>query len=268
MFMTLTMLGTGHALTTECYNTCFVLEEQGKYFMVDGGGGSGIFRQFKRAGLNWFEMHEIFVTHRHMDHLMGILWMVRMICQSMAHGKYRGEVRIYAHEEVTSLIRDFIPRLLTENEARFLNDTLHLVSVSDGQTREINGCPTTFFDIQSTKAKQFGFCLSLPSGGKLTCCGDEPYHPCEEPYAKNSKWLLHEAFCLHAQADVFRPYEKSHSTVKDACERAEALGVENLILYHTEDTNLPERKRRYTEEGKQYFSGSLYIPDDLQTIPL
>lgn len=27
--MNLTMLGTGNALVTECYNTCFVLEENG-----------------------------------------------------------------------------------------------------------------------------------------------------------------------------------------------------------------------------------------------
>ena len=35
--MKLTMLGTGNALVTECYNTCFVIEDEGKYFMVDGG---------------------------------------------------------------------------------------------------------------------------------------------------------------------------------------------------------------------------------------
>lgn len=28
--MKLTMLGTGNALVTECYNTCFVLEDEGK----------------------------------------------------------------------------------------------------------------------------------------------------------------------------------------------------------------------------------------------
>ena len=35
--MELTMLGTGNALVTECYNTCFVLQEDQQYFMVDGG---------------------------------------------------------------------------------------------------------------------------------------------------------------------------------------------------------------------------------------
>ena len=42
--MKLTMLGTGNALVTECYNTCFVISDGDKNFLVDGGGGSGILR--------------------------------------------------------------------------------------------------------------------------------------------------------------------------------------------------------------------------------
>ena len=35
--MKITMLGTGNAQVTECYNTCFVLEEEGRCLLVDGG---------------------------------------------------------------------------------------------------------------------------------------------------------------------------------------------------------------------------------------
>lgn len=73
---------------------------------------------------------------------------------------------------------------------------------------------------------------------------------------------MHEAFCLYREADIFRPYEKHHSTVKEACELAERLGIPNLILYHTEETHLPDRKKLYTEEGKQYYRGNLFVPDD------
>ena len=62
--------------------------------------------------------------------------------------------------------------------------------------------------------------------------------------------------------------EKHHSTVKDACELAEELGVRNLLLYHTEDHNLARRKELYTNEGQPYFSGRLWIPEDLETIEL
>ena len=49
---------------------------------------------------------------------------------------------------------------------------------------------------------------------------------------------------------------------------ATELGVENLVLWHTEDTRLPERKTLYTAEGRQYFSGNLFVPDDLESIAL
>ena len=38
-------------------------------------------------------LSETFVTHKHVDHLMGIIWMVRMICQFMNHGEYKGDSR-------------------------------------------------------------------------------------------------------------------------------------------------------------------------------
>ncbi|MCR5605691.1 MAG: hypothetical protein K6F69_02590 [Treponema sp.] len=47
--------------------------------------------------------------------------------------------------------------------------------------------------------------------------------------------LLHEAFCLYSESEIFDPYEKHHSNVKDACEKAETLGIKNLLLYHTEE---------------------------------
>lgn len=39
------------------------------------------------AGFNWMDMRHIFVTHKHVDHLMGIIWMVRMICQFINGGE-------------------------------------------------------------------------------------------------------------------------------------------------------------------------------------
>ena len=106
------------------------------------------------------------ISHKHIDHIMGIIWMIRMICQHMRQGAYDGEAVIYGH------------------------------------------------------------------------------------------------------ADIFHPYEKHHSTVKDACELAEQLHVKNLLLYHTEDRNLAKRKELYTEEGKRYYYGNLYVPDDLEKISL
>lgn len=262
------MMGTGNALVTECYNTCFVLEDNDKYFMVDGGGGNTILRQLKTAGIDWVDIRDIFVTHKHLDHLMGIIWMVRVICQSMNNGKFEGEARIYAHDEVLTLIRDIAGKLLQKKQSQHIGERLQLIEVKDGDSLDIIGHKTTFFDIGSTKAKQFGFSLDMGNGEKLTCCGDEPFNEREQIYAQNSKWLLHEAFCLYSERDIYTPYEKHHSTVKEACELAERLQVRNLLLYHTEDKNIENRKQLYAEEGQPYYHGNLYIPDDLETIEL
>ena len=46
------------------------------------------------------------------------------------------------------------------------------------------------------------------------------------------------------------------------------LNVENLILYHTEDKNIEHRQELYLEEGKAYYDGNLFVPDDLDVIEL
>lgn len=270
--MNITMLGTGNALVTECYNTCFLIsqEEQGRnrLFLVDGGGGGTILRQIKQAGFDWKDIGDIFVTHKHVDHILGIIWLVRVIGQQMSKGDYDGEVNIYGHEEVIELVKDLSGKLLQEKQTKWIGNRLHLITVQDGETRTVLGKQVTFFDIHSTKARQFGFSMELENGDKLTCCGDEPYKECERPYAENARWLLHEAFCLHSQADVFKPYEKHHSTVKDACELAQQLQVKNLILYHTEDKNIKNRKKMYLEEGEKYYRGNLFVPEDLESLEL
>ncbi len=110
--------------------------------------------------------------------------------------------------------------------------------------------------------------MDIGNGEKLACCGDEPYNELNREYVINSKWLLHEAFCLSSQADIFRPYQKHHSTVKDACMTAQKLNIPNLLLYHTEDMTYPNRKELYSNEGKKFYKGNLFVPDDLEIIKL
>ncbi len=108
----------------------------------------------------------------------------------------------------------------------------------------------------------------MKNGRKLTCAGDEPYNPLCAPYVEGSDWLLHEAFCLYEERDRFKPYEKHHSTVKDACELAEQMKIANLVLWHTEDKSVGHRKELYTAEGCQYYHGNLYVPDDQEILDL
>ena len=262
--MKLTILGTGNAAVSECYNTCFVLSDKEEYFLVDAGGGNRILKLLKDAGIELEDIHNIFVTHEHIHHVLGVIWLIRMIGQRMNQGKYEGDLRIYCHQELAEKIQTIASLTIQKKVCRHMGERIQFVKVESGEQREIMGCTVTFFDIASTKAKQFGFTMKLKNGGKFTCVGDEPYNEANYEYVKGSSWLLHEAFCLYAEADKFKPYEKHHSTVKEACQLAEELGVPNLLLYHTEETHLKERKELYTAEGQEYYHGNLYVPDDME----
>ena len=258
------VFGTGNAAVTRCYNTCFAVRTGDSYFMVDAGGGNGILRILKDMDISLDQIHHMFVTHEHSDHILGVVWMIRMIASRMIAGKYEGNFYIYCHDQLT----DTIAALCRLTQQQKICRLIWLMPVTDGQTERILDYDVTFFDIHSTKARQFGFTMKLENGKKFTCVGDEPFNPACRPFVEGSDWLLHEAFCLYGEREKYKPYEKHHSTVKDACELAAELHVPNLVLWHTEDDHIEERKALYTAEGKKYYSGNLFVPDDEEIIDL
>ena len=266
--MKLVMLGTGNALVTECYNTCFILDDEGKNFLVDTGGGNTILHHIKHAGYSLPEIHDVFISHSHIDHILGAIWVTRITAQLMDKGRFDGEMNIYSHDEVIPLLDEICRKFLLPYQYDYVHKRIHLITVSKNETRNIIGHDVKFFDVNSSRTKQYGFIMDYDCGKKLAFCGDEPCHESNFDYVRGCDWLFHEAFCLCSDAGIFDPYGKHHSTVKDASITAQRLGVKNLLLYHTEDSDLPHRKERYTAEGRQYYSGNLYVPDDFETITL
>ena len=193
---------------------------------------------------------------------------MRMLGHMIAAGKYEGNLNIYCHEELSQGIRQICQITLGAKITSLFGDRIRFVPVENGQRETILNAEVEFFDLYSTKMKQFGFVMRRDNGEKLTFCGDEPVSEKVHELVEKSDWLMHEAFCLYAERDIFKPYEKSHSTVKDACELAEKLGVKNLILYHTEDTHMEDRKELYLAEGQQYYHGNLFVPDDREEIAI
>ncbi len=258
----LIVLGTGNAQAVHCYNTCFAMKKGEEYFLTDAGGGNGILLALENQKIPLERIHHIFVSHAHNDHILGMVWMVRMIATSMNKGAYEGSLHIYCHQELVDIIKALSCLTVGKKFTAHFDERILFHVVGDGDQKEILGDHFTFFDIGSTKEKQFGYCIRMEEGVRLSFPGDEPCHEALLPRVQGSQWLLHEAFCLYSQRDRFKPYEKHHSTVMDACRLAEELKIPNLVLWHTEDKDLAHRKENYTAEGRKYYHGNLYIPED------
>ena len=267
----ITMFGTGNATVSQIYNTCFVLQTPSTLMLVDAGGGNGILAQLKKINVQISDIHHLFVTHAHTDHVLGGIWVIRMVAQCKG---YEGLLHVYGNDKVIKVIKTIIDMILAKKQLAKVAERVVFHQLEDGDCFEVGDMKLECFDIQSTKEKQFGFRAELPSSDEsdkplvLACLGDEPYNEQNRRYIVGADWMMCEAFCLYADRDTFKPYEKCHSTALDAGKLAEELGVKNLILYHTEEKTLTNRKENYTREAAENFKGRIFVPDDLEVIEL
>ena len=294
----ITMLGTGNATVSQIYNTCFLLQTPGSLMLVDAGGGNGILAQLKKVNVQISDIHHLFVTHAHTDHVLGVIWVIRMVAQCKG---YEGLLHVYGNDKVMKVIKTIIDMILAKKQLAKVAERVVFHQLEDGDCFEVGDMKLECFDIQSTKEKQFGFRAELPGNSEnnvsedktasdyasedkaasdkaasenhakplvFACLGDEPYNEQNRRYIEGADWMMCEAFCLYADRDPYKPYEKSHSTALDAGRLAAELGVKNLILYHTEEKTIATRRESYTNEAAENFKGKIVVPDDLEEISL
>lgn len=236
--------------------------------LVDAGGGNQILSIFEKKNISINDIKNVFVTHAHTDHVLGIIWIIRIIGQNILKEKYEGNLNIYAHTELIGKIRTICELTLANKLIKLFDDRIKFIEVKHDEKKQIMHMDFAFFDTYSKKEKQFGFVINV-DGEKIVFSGDEPLKgENAEKYLKNAEWFCTEALCRYEDREIYKPYEKSHSTVKDSAELAQEFGVKNLILWHTEDDNIKTRKKLYTEEAENYFDGKVYVPDDLEEIDL
>lgn len=264
----ITMLGTGNAFVTKCFNTCFVLDSGSSRLLVDAGGGNGILSRLEEANISLTSLHDLYLTHAHTDHVMGAVWVVRAVVNAAKKSCYEGVLRVWGNERVLYVLQTMCSLMFSAKDQKVMSERIAFQSLTSGQEFTVGGMRFTVFDIHSTKEKQFGFRSTLPSKKTLVCLGDEPYNQQNHDFAVGADYLMSEAFCLYADREEFHPYEKNHSTALDAAQLAEELKARNLILYHTEDKTLKTRKETYTAEARSVFNGNIYVPNDLETIEL
>ncbi len=263
------VLGTGSASVIENFNTCFILENRkGEYLLVDTGGGNGILKQLSKASIDINKIHNIFISHKHIDHLFGMLWIYRAIEISIKRGTYDGILNIYCHDEVAEIIKEQVQTLLRDIHKQNMGKRIFINVVNDHEKVNILDYNIEFFDIKSKSSKQYGFKLTLNNGKTLAFCGDEPLEESLYDEVKNVDFLLHEAFCLETESDKYKPREKNHDTVKSASIKAENIGAKNLVLWHTQENLGKDRKEFYIKEAKENFTGNVYVPNDLEEIIL
>ena len=263
------VLGTCAGISDKGFTLSGVLQHNDKCLLVDTGGGMQILKQLRLSGIKVSDIHDVFISHKHIDHLLGLIPFIRKILSLIRLGEYAGSLNIYCDKEIKEIV-DYIIKATFHDlfQELYINRIIYHL-VQEGQIYDVIGYKMEVMDIHSFASVQFGFKILLENDKKLFYLGDMPCAEQNYKKIKNADWVLHEAFWT-SEKNKYSKIEarKHHSNVDNVCKNMNALNVKNLILWHTLDDNIETRKQRFLAEGKEYFDGNLYVPDDLDVIDL
>ena len=260
----ITFLGTGHGFVFNLYNTCFVIENNNDYLLVDTGGSVDIVKRLKQHNISLLSLHHIFISHTHTDHIMGLFWIFKAMMGVMKNNMYKGYLNIYCNSEVATNIKTIMPCLLPKKGIELLNQYMIIHELEDGMHKDIIDLDIEFFDVLARGNMLYGFETCI-NNKKLIFLGDETCHEKLYPRLKDAHYVMHEAFCLDKEEHIFHPYDKNHSTVLSVCKAFADFNISNLILFHSEDTH-ENKKELYLQEGYSVYKGNIIVPDEHEEI--
>lgn len=261
-----TFLGTAASRPTVSRNVSAVmLQREGDLLLFDCGEGTQ--RQMMRYGTG-FSVHDIFFTHLHADHFLGVIGLLR----TMGLQGREEQMRLWCPEGGAGILHDAVN--LGMERVPFEVD---IVELQPGEKVERNGYDIVAYRshhgprslgyalVEHTRLGRFNPELArargVPEGplfgrlhrgedvevdGRLVRAeelvgpprpgrrvvysGDS--RPCHEAreIAKGADLLIHDATFGHDEQD--RARETQHSTAREAAELARAAGVQRLALTH------------------------------------
>ena len=260
-------LGVGNGGTISLYNTCFSIQNEKGDFLIDTGGSIQIIDRLNKANIDYKKIKNIFISHSHTDHVLGLIWLFKKIYGIIMQKKELKPINIYCNAKVLQAIKEIAKYTLPKKLMDSLYPKLNFIILNDGDKHTINGIEYTFFDTLAKSTKVYGFEF-IENNKKVVFLGDETINEKLYKRVENADYVMHEAFCLDKDKDIFHPYEICKATVKSVSQTMNEKNVKNLILYHTEETHGKDRKKYYTEEGKNNFNGNIIVPDELEVIEI
>ena len=252
------MLGTGSAMVTDCYNTCFLLKSENDCLLVDAGGGNGILSAIKKSGIAWNSIKTMFITHSHTDHILGAVWVIRQISALMNSGKYDGNFNIYCHDECVDSITAICNHTLAPKFLKNINTKIFINEVKDGEKQNAGSIRLTFFDIFSDKTKQFGFKAVFPSGTVLTCLGDEPFNEKCRNFVQNCDYLMCEAFVFTVKK-IFLSLTKNSTAQHLMPENLQRVFLQKILSCITPRTKHFKHAKEHILQRQEQFLTEIYL---------
>ena len=298
--MEIIFLGTSGCVPTEKRNLpAVLLDYLGQYFLFDCGEGTQ--RQMRFAKLNFMNIDNVFITHLHADHFLGLGGMI----QSMDFMDRTQDLNIYG----PAGIRETIDYLLSTGTFILDKFEVKVTEVSPGPVTEGEKYAVTCAKTDHT-ANSIAYCfeekphrrflkqkaldLGIPEGRlfselqegktieikgkkihadqvlsdpipgrKMVYTGDTRACDTIIKFAENADILIHDA--TFSREDEENTKDAAHATASQAAEAAKKANVKLLYLTHISQRYTQPEKLQ--QEAREIFPES-HVAEDLMRVKI
>ncbi|MBM3777585.1 MAG: MBL fold metallo-hydrolase [Acidimicrobiia bacterium] len=269
-----------------------LLTVDGKPYLIDAG--DGVLRRIVQSGANFREIDQIFITHPHSDHMLGLAT-VLVIGWEYQH---RGPIEIYGPPGTEAIVAGAIQYATinfltcwTEGKRTPMEDVFHARDVTPGVVFTDDRVTVT-----AVENSHFQFPEGTPAYGKaasysyrfdtpdrsIVFTGDTGPSEAVTALAQGVDLLVSEVLDANdaiemrkrngswqemseeTRANWVKHLEEEHMRPEQVARMAAAAGVKTLIFSHVPPTGPGDRFERYVEEAQRFFSGPIIVAEDLQ----
>ncbi|MED5502639.1 MAG: MBL fold metallo-hydrolase [Pseudomonadota bacterium] len=234
--MRVTILGSGTPRPDiNRFSQSILIEAGGEKLLFDTGRGSAI--RLSQANINIGDINEIFLTHLHSDHTLG---MPDVIMTGWIYQRKK-TLNIYGPEGTKAFIKDIKSAFKEDIKIRVEPPESHSeeglktksFEIQQGQIFKKGQLSVTAFDVDHGGGVKHAFGYKIIYKNRsVVISGDTNYSSNLVSYAKNSDLLIHEI--ADAPLSIINKYPK----------------VEGLMNYHT----TPEEMARVINEAKPRYT--------------
>lgn len=263
------LLGTGGAVPTKERNmSAILMQYRGENYLFDAGENAQ--QQIMKSGNSFMKINNIFLSHLHADHTLGIPGLVA----TMSLNERTDELNIYGPKGTEKKIKQLINYAMMGKKFKiniteiqtgkiWKNEELEISAFKLKHELESYGYIIKQKDkegiFQKEKAKKLGIpegplyaelqkgkkiklngkiiepkqvmdYTKGEKGKKITIIADTEYQKNNSEKAKESDLLIHE--CSFKENEKEKAKETTHSTTKSVAKTANEAKVKKLLLYH------------------------------------
>lgn len=246
-------LGTGGALVSEGRaNTSIAVEADSQALLIECAGTPN--QALLRAGIQWTQMTDVIITHRHADHLYALPGLALHL---YVEGLQRGEaphLRIHGPQDALDIVKTMLDATGLSGHEELQIDLDQLPGSEHSQ--RIGDLDVTTFPVDHGDVTALGIsvsCASAPSRS-LLYSGDTSLCDAVIDQGQNVSLIFHECSSFN------EPLE-GHTRLAEIEELAERVTAERIVLVHLPSVS-PLEEGAIRRRLRARFGGRVQLGED------